>query len=131
MAAVCKLLADVGAGKGKMMNFILRIIKKSFLWTYARNTWQWDVLCVLILAFIFLSPKSWFAHGERRPPAGHQNEAISTVMLSPEVIDNETDKAQLEEKVRAITGRANAQIVGVRRKHDEAGKTLGYEVDIR
>jgi hypothetical protein len=119
------------ADKEKMMNFILRIIKKSFLWTYARNTWQWDVLCVLILAFIFLSPKSWFAHGERRPPAGHQTEAISTVTVSPEVIDNETDKAQLEEQIRAITGRANAQIVGVRRKHDEAGKTLGYEVDIR
>jgi hypothetical protein len=119
------------ADKEKMMSFILRIIKKSFLWTYARNTWQWDVLCVLILAFIFLSPKSWFAHGERRPPVEHQSEAISTVTVSPEVIDNETDKARLEEQIRAITGRSNAQIVGVRRKQDEAGKTLGYEVDIR
>ena len=113
------------------MNFILRIIKKSFLWTYARNTWQWDVLCVLILAFIFLSPKSWFVNGERRPPAGHQIEAVTTVPIKPEVIDNETDRGRLEEKIRAITGRANAQIVGIRRKHDEAGKTLEYEVDIR
>ena len=113
------------------MSFILRIIKKSFLWTYARNTWQWDVLCVLILAFIFLSPKSWFVNGERRPPEGHQSEVVSTITLSPEVIDNETDKGQLEQKVRALTGRANAQIVGIRRKYDEAGKTLRYEVDIR
>jgi hypothetical protein len=114
-----------------MMGFILRIIKKSFLWTYARNTWQWDVLCVLILAFIFLSPKSWFVNGERRPPAGHQSDAVMTVRLSPEVIDNETDRGQLEEKIRALSGRADAQIVGVRRKRDEAGKTLAYEVDIR
>jgi|ERR1700682_4906420 len=113
------------------MNFILRIIKKSFLWTYARNTWQWDVLCVLILAFIFLSPKSWFANGERRAPPGHQSEAVSTVILSPEVIDSEIDKGQLEQKVRALTGRANIQIIEVRRKQDETGKTLRYEVDIR
>ena len=113
------------------MNFILRFIKKCFLWTYARNTWQWDVLCVLILAFIFLSPKSWFVNGERRPPAGHHSEAVSTVILSPEVIGNETDRVQLEQKVRALTGRANAQVIGVPRKHDEAGKTLWYEVDIR
>jgi len=113
------------------MNFILRIIKKSFLWTYARNTWQWDVLCVLILAFIFLSPKSWFANSKRLGPAGHQSEAVSTVILSPEVIGNETDKGQLEQKVRALTGRADIRIIEVRRKQDEAGRILRYEVDIR
>lgn len=113
------------------MGFILRIIKKSFLWTYARNTWQWDVLCVLILAFIFLSPKSWFVNGKRPPLTEHQSDTVLTVTLNPEVIDNEKDRGQLEEKVRALSGRADAQIVGVRRKHDEAGKTLGYEVDIR
>ena len=113
------------------MNFILRIIKKSFLWTYARNTWQWDVLCVLILAFIFLSPKSWFANGERPGPAGHQSVAVSTVILSPEVIDTEVDKGQLEQKVRVLTGRADIRIVEVRRKLDDAGKILRYEVDIR
>jgi hypothetical protein len=113
------------------MNIILRIIKKSFLWTYARNTWQWDVLCVLILVFIFLSPKSWFVNGERRAPTQHQSEAVSTVMLSPEVIDSGTDRGQLEQKVRALTGRAEIHIVDVRRKQDDAGKTLRYEVDIR
>jgi len=113
------------------MNFVLRIIKKSFLWTYARNTWQWDVLCVLILVFIFLSPKSWFVNGERRAPTPHQSEAVSTVMLSPEVIDSETDRRQLEQKIRALTGRADVQIIDVRRKQDDAGKTLRYEVDIR
>jgi hypothetical protein len=54
------------------MSRIIRLIKKSFLWTYARNTWQWDVLCVLILIFIFLTPKSWFATGERPHSTPHQ-----------------------------------------------------------
>ncbi len=29
-------------------------------WNYERASWQWDLLCVLILAFIFLTPKTWF-----------------------------------------------------------------------
>jgi uncharacterized membrane protein YkgB len=29
-------------------------------WSYERGSWQWDVLCILILSFIFLTPKSWF-----------------------------------------------------------------------
>lgn len=110
---------------------ILRFIKNCFLWTYARNTWQWDVLCVLILAFIFLSPKTWFVSSERQRSSGHQSESIATVILSPESVGNETDKVQLEQKIRTLTGRADAQILEVRQKQDEAGKTLRYEVDIR
>lgn len=113
------------------MNHILRMIKKTFLWTYARNTWQWDVLCVLILVFIFLTPKSWFASGERRQASGHQNESVSTVILAAEVVENDRDRGQMEQQVRILTGRADAQIVDVRRKQDSSGKTLGYEVDIR
>jgi len=113
------------------MNYILRIIKKSFLWSYARNTWQWDVLCVLILIFIFLSPKSWFANGGRPVQAGHQTQGVSTIILGPEVIDNEKDRVQIEERVRVLTGRTNAQVVDVRPRRDKDGKTIGYEVDIR
>jgi hypothetical protein len=29
-------------------------------WAYERGTWQYDILVVAILAFIFLSPRGWF-----------------------------------------------------------------------
>ena len=34
---------------------------KSFIqWNYERGTWQYDIFCLLIVAFIFLTPKAWF-----------------------------------------------------------------------
>src|SRR5213595_1729464 len=74
------------------MNTILNIIKKAFLWSYARNTWQWDVLCVLILIFIFMTPKSWFANGELPRRLAHQTATVSTVIIGAEVVDNERIK---------------------------------------
>ena len=113
------------------MNSILSIIKKAFLWSYPRNTWQWDVLCVLILIFIFLTPKSWFASSKPHQSLGHQNGAFSTVLVAAELIQKDGDKAQLEQRVRALTGQSNAQVIAVRPRQDSAGKTIAYEVDIR
>jgi hypothetical protein len=110
---------------------LLNTIKNTFLWDYARNTWQWDVLCVLILAFIFLTPKSWFHGSERRNQSGHQNPSTATVLLGTEVVDNETDRLQFERRVRTLSGRADAQIVAIRKVFDKNGQTVGYQVDIR
>ena len=106
------------------------IIKKIFLWEYARNTWQWDILCVLILVFIFLTPKSWFEGSQRQPDQAHRNPS-ATLLIGPEVIKNESDTVNLQHQVRLLSGRTDAEIVGVRKVLDENGKTLGYQVDIR
>ena len=42
------------------MKIILSTLKKILFWSYERGSWQYDVMCVLILAFIFLSPNSLF-----------------------------------------------------------------------
>ena len=108
----------------------MNLLKKLFFWNYARNTWQWDVLCVVILIFIFLTPKSWFENSERRRSEAHQNQAVSTVLVSTELIENAQDRAQVEQVVRTLTGRPEVQVVNVRKVAGKAGETLGYEVDI-
>ena len=40
-------------------------MKRWILWDYERGTWQYDVFCLLIVAFIFLTPKSWFENAEK------------------------------------------------------------------
>lgn len=36
------------------------VVKRSIFWSYERGSWQYDIICLLILAFIFLIPTSWF-----------------------------------------------------------------------
>jgi hypothetical protein len=106
-------------------------IKRIFLWTYERNTWQWDTLCALILVFIFLTPKSWFVGSERAAGLKHQSPVAATVLVSPEVVENQKDRQQLRDHLRAISGRQNAEVGSIRKVVDKEGKTVGYQVDIQ
>ncbi len=38
----------------------LKSIGRVLFWRYARGSWQYDILCGLILVFIFATPKSVF-----------------------------------------------------------------------
>ena len=106
-------------------------LKKIFFWNYERNTWQWDLLCVVILIFIFLTPKSWFSSGERAQSMVHPSPVAATLILTPEVVGNEEDKGQIEQRVKALTGRTKVEVLAVRRILDPDGRTRSFEVDIR
>jgi hypothetical protein len=123
------------------MGYILRTVKKIFFWNYARNTWQYDVLCALILAFIFLTPQSWFdtrtpmktvLGGEPAVGQEHQKPVASRVILS--VSDNfspSLPRKEIENRVRDLTGRPDTQVLDVRERTGASGKIVAYEVDIR
>ena len=123
------------------MSYIFSTIKRLFFWGYARNTWQYDVLCALILAFIFLTPQGWFDGGaslksrlssEPTPGSEHQKPVASKVILS--VADNlpaQMAQNEIESRVRALTGRSDAQVLNIEPRRDESGKIVAYEVDIR
>jgi len=113
------------------MKQILRAIRGVILWSYERTTWQWDLLCVVILIFIFLTPKTWFETGELRGAEGHQRTITSTLLLTTDVVGNEPDNAAIERQVRSIIGRSDVEITGVRRRLDAKGNLAAYEVDIR
>lgn len=39
---------------------IRRFFHAAIFWTFRRGSWQYDVICAVILAFIFLTPRSWY-----------------------------------------------------------------------
>ena len=119
--------ANNHADDDKTMGFIADTAKKVVFWTYPRTSWQWDVLCVLILCFIFLTPKGWFENSAfQRTHMGQ-----TTIVMKTDVVGTQLDRTELERQVRQLPGRAEAQIIAVRPLSDVTGKLSGYEVDIR
>ena len=86
---------------------------------------------MVILIFIFLTPKSWFTTSERAQGMMHQSPVVKTVVLSPEVVPDERDKGQIEARVKALTGRTEVEVVAVRKVLGPDGRTRSFEVDIR
>jgi hypothetical protein len=44
-----------GAGRKIKLAFV-----RTAFWSYERGTWQYDLIVLAILAFIFLTPRAWF-----------------------------------------------------------------------
>ena len=78
-----------------------------------------------------MTPKSWFENSERRSSIAHQSPTASTLLVGPELIENAQDRGQVEQRVRAFTGRKDIKVVNVRKVIDKDGKPKVYEVDIR
>ena len=108
-----------------------RVFKKVILWSYGRTTWQYDVLCVAILAFVFLTPKGWFERGELTCAPAHQNglgavrslHIIGTASARPDAQD-------IERCARKMTGRPGLRIKAWRELPGPDGRTTAFEVDI-
>lgn len=45
---------------GKVWRGTKLIVVRSFFWAYERGSWQYDLMVLAILAFVFLTPRSWF-----------------------------------------------------------------------
>jgi hypothetical protein len=50
----------LGGGLERTWEKIKPAILRILFWAYERGTWQYDLIVLAILAFIFLSPRSWF-----------------------------------------------------------------------
>lgn len=95
-------------------------IKKIILWRYERGTWQYDLLCLFIIAFIFLTPNEWFRKSDR----------AATKPMVVVVKASDIDRSQVEKGIRALIGVSDVQIVSVKERKDASGTEL-LEVEVR
>ena len=112
-----------------------RIFKKIVFWSYGRTSWQYDVLCALILAFVFLTPKSWFERGKLACAPAHQNGLEAAQKLLRIRATGTTDAARpgaqdIERCARNITEQPGLRVKGWRELKSTDGRTVAYEVDI-
>ncbi len=63
------------------MGIIVSALKKFLFWSYDRGSWQYDVLCGVILAFIFFGPNSVFhsADGSNAAPVFVGREEVGAI----------------------------------------------------
>jgi hypothetical protein len=97
-------------------------LKKLILWSYSRETSVYVIFCLLIVAFIFLTPKEWFNRKD--------SIATQTSRLVVKQSDFSPDKAVLQQRVRDLLSDPEAEVIGWRERHTAAGETV-YEIDIR
>src|SRR5687767_12544536 len=97
-------------------------LRRFILWSYSRETSVYVIFCLLIVAFIFLTPKEWF---NRR-----DSFATQTSRLVVKQSDFSPDKAVLQQRVRELLADPKAEVVGWRERHTQGGETV-YEIDIR
>lgn len=98
------------------------MIRKFILWSYTRETSVYVIFCLLIVAFIFLTPRAWFDKREKL--------ATQTSRLIVQKKDFSADRSLLEKKVREISGRSDAEIVEWRVRENVDGEAY-YEIDIK
>lgn len=97
-------------------------LKRLVLWNYSRETSVYVIFCLLIVAFIFLTPKEWFNRKE--------SFATQTSRLIVKQSDFSPEKKILEQRVRVLSGNPNAEVVDWRQRVTQEGETV-YEIDIR
>lgn len=98
------------------------IVRKIVWWDFERASWQWDILCLLIVAFIFLTPKAWFEKKERlatRP---------DKIIVQADGLS--ADRTSIEKKVREVTGDPSTEVVGFSQRKDASGAVY-FEITIK
>ncbi len=97
-------------------------LKRVILWSYSRETSVYVIFCLLIVAFIFFTPKEWFTRAD--------SFATQTSRLIVKQSDFSPEKAILEQRVRDLSGNPKAEVIDWRKRQTADGETV-YEIDIR
>jgi hypothetical protein len=107
-------------------------LRPAVFWSYRRGSWQYDVMVALILAFIFLTPRTWF----RDQPQPQQIVMLSSesswavFLVDPGLVRNPGPEQLEPELRRLLEQRAHRKINRLRAEptHNAEGRLTGYLV---
>lgn len=107
------------------MRVVLLTLKKVLFWSYERGSWQYDVMCVLILLFIFAFPNR-FLHTAQTTDASAGFE--EPIFVSRDEV-GQIDSAKVDEVIAEHLARKYGHAVKIERTEphvDSSGKVTGY-----
>jgi hypothetical protein len=87
-------------------------MKRLILWDYQRGSWQYDVMCGIVLLFI-LAPHSWFRDQPRIQYASQISNGV--FWIEPELVNfSEPEPKRLQDLGKALTLRTGKKQTIVR-----------------
>ena len=112
-----------------------RTLKSYILWTHPRGGFHYDVMVTIILAFIFLTPRSVFKDSPNYRPQ-HRNEivvrpdgpnAFVYELSASAILPEESDtRSALKRSLEPVAG--DIEITRYEPLHDNSGRVTGYRV---
>jgi hypothetical protein len=108
------------------MKIILTTLKKILFWPYERGSWQYDIMVVAILAFIFFAPNDLF-HSHRSSHAD-EGAASQPIFVSRDEV-GEVREGELEKKVNEmLTSKYGhrVEVTRIERVVNESKELTGY-----
>jgi hypothetical protein len=108
------------------MKIILTTLKKILFWPYERGSWQYDIMVVAILAFIFFAPNDLF-HSHRSSAADTSAAARPIFVSRDDVGEVEPDRLgqKISEMLSSKYGH-RVEVSRVERVVDDSNKLTGY-----
>jgi hypothetical protein len=114
------------------------MLKRLIFWDFPRGGWQYDIVVLLILAFLFLPPREWFRDQVRIPSAsgitmlpsehGSQILFVDKQLAGPHP---EGNISRLTSDLRERSGNRKLTITRVEPIRDTEGELLGYTAFVR
>ncbi len=111
---------------------MLNGLKRFILWDYPRGGWQYDVMCALIVAFVFLAPRQWFRDQPRIPNAAQitslPSHGESVFWIDSELVATIPHAQLLEQLGKVLTNRTGKrqELTRVEPIYDSEKEIKGY-----
>jgi len=117
---------------------VLSALRRFVLWDYARATWQYDVMVAIILAFIFLTPRSWFRDQPRIPRASNvarlpANHGADVFWIEPQLLEGVPEQnrvARAREILKTYAGKSQ-EVTRLEPVYSSEEELTGYMVFAR
>ena len=102
------------------MHKLGQVLQRTIFWSYERGSWPYDVMVIVIVAFVFLTPRSWFHDQPQESYA-----ASSGVRLTSENSDGRVRVYRIDAEILRPEKRATKATPELEREtHDILGRKV-------
>ena len=102
------------------MRKLAQVLQRTIFWSYERGSWPYDLMVVVIVAFVFLTPRSWF---HDQPESSYA--ASSAVRLMSQDSDGRIRVYRIDAQILAPQKRATKATPELEREtHDILGRKV-------